>query len=276
MGRRITTFKKRLIKNIQRPEMKVLPGQLAFFFILTMIPLMALVGSIAASFHLSMGFWDDLLSSLPKEINSIISSITSSKGIDASTIIFFISALFLASNGTQSMILTSNNIYNIKGNKYYKQRLKAIMMMIVLIFLLTFVLVVPVFGSFIINTFIKIGVPYKIYSQIWTIYHILKFPLSFIFMFFTIKLLYFSAPDTRIKSNSVNYGALFTTVSWIIFTQIYSWYIEKFGSFSIYGGISNLIVLMWWLYFLAYFFVLGMALNASRSEDIVKNQQIEK
>ena len=45
-------------------------------------------------------------------------------------------------------------------------------------------------------------------------------------------------------------------------------YINVFSGYStIYGGISGLLVLMWWIYFLMYIFVMGMALNVSKYEE---------
>ena len=50
--RELVTFKDRLIENVRRPEMKVLPGSLAFFFFLTMVPLVALIGNFISLFNL--------------------------------------------------------------------------------------------------------------------------------------------------------------------------------------------------------------------------------
>ena len=71
------------------------------------------------------------------------------------------------------------------------------------------------------------------------------------------------APDKKIKSKNTTYGAIFTSAMWVILTKIYSLYVSIVNYGSIYGGLSQLIVLMWWIYILAYVFVLGMALNAS-------------
>ena len=46
-------FFKKVIKYITKPEMRVLPGQLAFFTVISLIPLLALVGTIAGYFSVS-------------------------------------------------------------------------------------------------------------------------------------------------------------------------------------------------------------------------------
>ena len=50
----LTGFIKKVTKIIAKPEMRVLPGQLAFFFVLSLIPLIALLGAIASKFSISV------------------------------------------------------------------------------------------------------------------------------------------------------------------------------------------------------------------------------
>ena len=69
-------------------------------------------------------------------------------------------------------------------------------------------------------------------------------------------------PDRGIPSYSVNGGAIFTTVGWILFTKLYSYYIINYANYSIfYGSLANIVILMVWVYFLSYVFVIGMAMN---------------
>lgn len=273
MLERVKVFQKRLIHNIKRPEMRILPGQLAFFFILTMIPLIALIGLVASRFHLEHNILDNMLmSNFPKSVNDFINSIVVPEKVGIEAVAFYISALFLASRGTFSMILASNEIYRIKNSNYLRTVIKSLFMMFILIFLLIFVILVPMFGSFIVDFFISIGIDAKhIFIRI---YEIIKFPFSFIVMFMAIKLLYTMAPDKHLPSREVNYGAIFTSFIWLIFTQLYSLYLKIFPTYiNFYGGISGVIVLMWWIYFLAYFFVLGMALNVSKYESLAKDEK---
>lgn len=269
MARRVITLIDRIKKNIALPEMKILPGQLAFFFVLTLVPVIALILSIASNLNLSTDFINSLVETqLPDAIVNFVKYLASSDGAHINTIIFFISALILASNGTYSMIIASNQIYKIKNKGFIYDRIKAIFMLFILMFLILFIILVPVCGDFImkgINYLIK---DLDISNYLYGIYQVINLPLSWFFMFFSIKLLYTMAPDFKLPSKNVNYGAVFTSFAWMIFTKLYSLYINVFGGYStIYGGISGLIVLMWWIYFLAYLFVMGMALNVSKYEE---------
>ncbi|MEG1495199.1 MAG: YihY/virulence factor BrkB family protein [Bacilli bacterium] len=265
MKTRLKSFLMRLYRNICRPEMRILPGQLAFFFVLSLIPLIALIGAIAGQFSISTEAIEQALqNSVPKEVIALIFPVVANKSIGVNMIIFYISAFILASNGTHSMIIASNSLYKVADKDYISRRIKAIVMTIILVLLLVFVLIVPAFGNTIISFITSIVKDTRLINALNIFYQIAKYPLSLVLIFFNIKLLYTMAPDTDIRSRDTTYGAIFTTVGWIISTEVYSLYANQFAKYNLfYGGISNILILMLWVYILAYIFVLGMALNTS-------------
>lgn len=269
MARRVLTLVDRIKKNIALPEMKILPGQLAFFFVLTLVPLIALILSIASNLHIPTNVINTMIENqFPDTLVDFVKYLSGSEGAHINTIIFLVSTLFLASQGTYSMIIASNQIYKIKNKGFLYDKVKSVFMLVVLIILLTFIIFVPIFGDFIIKWITSIVDNTTINGYINGIYQIINLPLSWFFIFFSIKLLYTMAPDYKLSSKNVNYGALFTSFTWMIFTKLYSLYINTFGGYTtLYGSISGLIVLMWWIYFLSYLFVMGMALNVSKYEE---------
>jgi membrane protein len=97
---------------------------------------------------------------------------------------------------------------------------------------------------------------------IYQVYQLVKYPIIIFVLYGNIRLLYTIAPDEKIESVTTRKGALFTTIGWVLATEIYSFYIGTFASYSIfYGSISNILVLLLWVYILSYIFVLGMGLN---------------
>ena len=266
--RELVSFKDSLIANIRRPEKKLLPGSLAFFFFLTMIPLVALIGNFISLFDLPYSSIGNVVESyFPKGTTTLLEVITVKFDFSINFIVFLVSAIMLASNATHSMILVSNQIYKIKNRRYIYRRGKALIMMLIVILLLIFILFVPVFGNTIFKVIAKLNNYYGIRNTIVRLYAILKYPLSLAFIYFSIRLLYIMAPDKKIKRNNVFYGSVFTTVCWILVTRIYSVYVEKFTNYTtFYGGLASILILMLWLYLLSYIFVLGMALNASKYE----------
>lgn len=262
---RFKNFMNRVFATIKKPEMRILPGQLAFFLLLSLIPLFALIGVIASNFSLSIETLISVIKdSLPSEISEFILTLIDGNSININIIIFFVSAFILASNGPHSMIIGSNMLYKIENKDYLSSRIKALIMTIILVILFIFILIVPAFGDKIINIIIGFIANNELGNIILIIYNILKYPISLLFIYFFIKLLYTMAPDSKINSSDTTTGALFTTVGWIISTEIYSFYVSYFAKYNLlYGSVANLLILFLWIYLLAYIFVLGMALNAS-------------
>jgi membrane protein len=270
MKQKLNEFIKKLKQVSAKPIMKILPGQLAFYSVLSLIPLIYLVGVIGSLFSISANSFIDMIkSSFPPSTSNLIIPLISGKGFDFNMLIFMFSAFFLASNGTHSIIITSNILYDIPNNNYIRRRIKAIILTITLVILLGFIIIVPAFGTLILNTVKDVPFVKPVFDQIISLYNIFKIPLSFIFIYFNIKLIYTIAPDKQVKSKDSTKGALFTTTFWIIITEVYSYYVSHFVHYDIfYGSIANLIILLLWIYFLSYVFVIGLAFNASSNKTV--------
>ena len=185
---------------------------------------------------------------------------------------FFVSLIvgfFIASNGADSIIVTSNTIYKNPNSNYFRRRIKAIIMTGFIVTLFIFILLVPVFGNMIVDAIKFVDLNPYVSLKIEQVFNLLKGPVSWFVMFMFIKIIYTMAPDRKLPSSCTTYGAIFTTILWIIITAIYSYYITHFAKYDLfYGGLANLVILMLWVYFLAYVFVIGMCLN--------HNKEIEK
>ncbi len=262
-------FFKKVITIVKRPEMRILPGQLAFFLVISLVPLVALIGSIASHISIPLDTLKIVIgNSVPKEIGGLLTELIAGQGLNFNIIVFFVSAFILASNGPHSMIITSNEIYKIESSSILKRRAKAIMMTFILVILFFFLFLIPICGD-------SIFAILRIYSNnkilvdfFYQIFQILKYPFTIFILYYNIKLIYVIAPDKMIEKATTTRGAIFTTIGWIIATEIYSFYIETFSKYDLfYGSISNLLILLLWVYILSYIFVLGMVLNVGEIED---------
>lgn len=89
--------------------------------------------------------------------------------------------------------------------------------------------------------------------------------LTFLVVFIGIDLIYIIAPNKRGSIKTTYKGALFTTISWIIATEIFSFYVTNIAKYDqLYGNFANILVLLLWVYFLAYLFVFGIILNKQK------------
>ena len=257
------------IKNIyaitRKPVMSILPGQLAFSFVMTIIPVIVLIAVIASTFQISLDSITEFIKiSFPEGVSTLLLPLINGRGFDLSILTFLIAALWLASTGAYAVITASDVIYEVKSKNIIAKRIKSIVMILLLLALIMFMLIVPAFGDKIFNLIISLKIFAKVTNELTVIYLILKYPLSFILIYFNIKLLYTIAPNKEIKSKYVTKGALFTTLVWMIATQIYSFWVTNVTHYDlIYGSISNVIILLIWFYILAYIFVIGLSINAS-------------
>ena len=263
-------------KSIRRAEMAILPGQLAFFFVLAIVPTITLISYGAASLNLSTDLIFDFIGkSFSKEIAEMLLA-TSNDIHGFSFILLIIVAYFLASNGPASIITTSNAIYGEKHNPFIRRRIKALIMTFILILLFLFMLIIPIFGDRIILLFRYVNMNANVTEMVEKVIKILNGPITWLIMYLFIKLLYTIAPNRSVLSKSVGYGALFTTISWILITYIYSYYINHIAIYStFYGGLANIVVLMIWIYFLALVFTIGMALNYCKEEKLSETGTIK-
>jgi membrane protein len=264
MGKaRETTVK--ILNLLMKPEMRILPGQLAFYLVMTLIPLVALIATFAAALSISMDTVRlAILEYVPSAVGGILENVISGNGINFNIIIFYFSALLLASNGPYSMINVSNEIYKVNPKNMISRRLKAIVMTFIIVGLFLFLLIVPVFGSTLSRIVKEVSGNGTVISVIQEMLAILKYPIILLILFFNIKLMYVIAPDENIPSNTTNKGALFSSIGWILATEIFAFYIDRFARYDLfYGSISNILVLLLWVYLLSYIYVFGMIINAS-------------
>lgn len=287
MRSRAREFVRKAIAIIKRPDMRILPGQLAFFLVLSMIPLLALVGTIGSKLGLSMtSFRNALESTVPDAVINTLFPADATTGLSFNVTVFFIAAFLLASNGAYSVITTSNRIYQVEDNSEIRRRSKAVLLTFILVSLLFFLILVPAFGDSLISL-AEINLHNeKLASFIRNIYHLGKYPLSLFLLYFNIKLIYILAPDKEVTSNEVRAGAMFTTIFWLLSSKIYAFYVEYFSHYDIfYGSMSNILVLLFWVYILAYIFTLGMSFNQTgviqetielRRSDIAKRLKKEQ
>lgn len=261
----VKDYIQKLMQIIRKEELRILPGNLAFFLVLSIAPIITLVGLICSMFSISLMDITNLISEIiPKEVEDLLMPFLSGTESPENLLWYFILGFILASNGAHSIIVASNALYHIENRSYLRRRVKAFFLTIILINLFLFVFVFLAFGNTILKFILGLKVFVNIANNIYSIFILLKWPIATVIIFLMIKLLYTMAPDRRIASKFVNRGAIFTTVGWLFVTAIYSYYANNVANYNLfYGGLSGLIILMMWVYIIAYIFVIGIAINTS-------------
>jgi len=209
---------------------------------------------------------------IPKDVSSLLMPIVSNIKVGDISWWYIVLGLILASNGTHSIILASNTLYGIENKGYLNRRIKALIMIMVVSVVFLFILLVLGFGNSILKIILSLNAFSEIGPKIYNAFIILKWPIAVIVIALLIKVIYTLAPDKRIPSRFVNKGVIFTTIGWVLATAIYSYYANNIANYSlIYGSLSSIIVLMIWIYVMAYILVVGIAINTNIYELDSKN-----
>lgn len=260
---RIKSFIKKIYKMIIRPEMKILPGQLAFFLVLSIIPIIVLIGFICSTIHISLNSVVNVINDyFPQGVGEILIPFINGEGLNLTIGLSMLVGFALASNGPHSIIITSNTLYGIKHSSYLNRRIKSLLLTILLLSLFIFTMIVLAFGNDIVNFVLSLKIFSSVNKFIYKTFVLFKWPIGLLIVFITVKLIYTIAPDASIPSKYNTRGSIFTTVLWSIVTVFYSYYVTHFNNYNIfYGSLTNIVILMIWIYILSYILVFGMAIN---------------
>ncbi len=274
MKNKIKEFKELVLAR----EMSILPGNLAFSFFMAIIPILTLIFYISTQFHLPMDIINNFLSeTFPKGVVDLLQPVLTNS-ISMDSVITLVVGFTVAANGCKAIIIASNTIYGLDNSSFLRRMIKAVFLTFCIFLLFGFIVIVQVLGSAIISligSFTSIIADNQIIVD--TLYFILRVPVSLIVVYLFIKLVYVIAPDEKIPSKYMIKGALFTTISWLLLTFCFSYYVNNIARYDlVYGNLANIVVLLLWFYALAYIFVLGLSMNRlSYDEGLEKTNSIK-
>ena len=164
-------FLKKIFDIIMKPEMMILPGQLAFFIVLAIFPLLTLIGYIGSNISLFSNTFVSLMDNiLPTDVANIIIPFLSQSKITGNVAFFMIVGFYLMSNGTNSLIVTSNELFGIKHDPFLKRRIKAFFMIILLMALFIFDVLVLAYGNIIVKEIISLEIFADVSEKLYSIF----------------------------------------------------------------------------------------------------------
>ncbi|MBS4198366.1 YihY/virulence factor BrkB family protein [Bacillus sp. FJAT-49732] len=258
-------FVKILIRKILDNDVAGMAAQLAYFFLLSLFPLLFFVVTLIPFTPLTQHDIFNLIKDVaPVETISMIERTLNevmqnrSGGLLTAGII---GTLWSASNGMNALVKSLNRAYNAKEKRsYIVTRSLAIVFTIAMIFVFILALLLPVFGKqlgvFLFSTFGDSDM----FLNIWSV---IRWALTPVILFIVFLAIYYIAPSIKIKCISAVPGAIFSSIGWIIVSLGFSYYVSQFGNYSAtYGSIGGIIVLMLWFYITAIIIMVGGEINS--------------
>lgn len=242
-------------------------AQSAFFFILSMIPLMLLLLTIVQLTPITKAdIMTVAVQIIPEEhMQAFLIDIINEVYNQSRTVIPItaITALWSASKAMLSLTAGLNCVYKCRENRnYVLVRISASLYTIALIVLMIVMLVMGMFGKY-IAAFISELFPFWAY---WIEFIMdSKLELGFFLIMIFSWNVYTFVPNNRKRKKYLKkqwIGASFTAVAWLAISYLFSMYLAIFQGFTgLYGSMTAIILVMLWLYFCMYAILVGGMFN---------------
>jgi len=245
-------------------------AELAYFLFLSIFPFLIALLNILNYISLRKNQYIlDIIRYAPEDIQRIIEVFVNDLNFGSNESLLSIAVIggiIAASTGFRAIIRSLDRAYKYTENRSVLKKIGlSILFTIILIFLITLVFISLVFSE-------QIG---KLVFQLFNIevlflmgWRYLRLLISFLFMVFIFALIYKYSPNIQ-KGDSLSLkstfpGAIFASISWIILSLIFSYYVSNFGRYSVtYGSLGGVIVLLVWLFISSIVIILGGEINAA-------------
>ena len=163
-------------------------------------------------------------------------------------------ALWSASRGIYGILKGLNAIYGVQDNRgYWYTRTISVLYTFLLLVVLILTLVMNVFSDHLLDMALP-GFLTRVVNLRGIVLLLLQTAL-FTAMFMVL-------PNRKNRFSDSLPGAVLASIGWLIFTQLFSWYVTNFAGYSnIYGSVSAVALSMLWLYCCMSILFFGGGLN---------------
>ena len=253
-----------LIQKIPEHHVAAYAAQSAFFFILSLIPIILLLMTLVQYTPVTKAdVMTAVLQIFPSTINTMLTSIVNqvynqSMGIIPITVIV---ALWSAGKGVLALATALNTMFGCPETRNYIYiRLRATVYTVLFIMMLIVMLVLAVFGNT-LNDFLIDHLPF-IHKFAGLLMWLKNFVApALLTMLFVYVYKYLPNSDEIVLNEQIP-GSLFAAAGWMACSWLFSMYLDLFQGFSsMYGSLTTIILIMLWMYFSMYCILLGAELN---------------
>lgn len=249
--------KKRLMP-ITSLHIGVYASHTSFFMVLSLFPMLVLLMSLLRYTGIAVDTLTDILEGvIPGALMGsakrlILNTYQSTTGTVLS--LSALTALWSASRGIHGLVIGLNAVYRVPENRgYFYTRFVSVVYTFLFLVVLLLTLLLNIFGNTLLRLF-PVGFLFRI-IDLRSILLLLVQTALFTAVFMVL-------PNRKNKFRHSLPGAVFASLGWLIFTKLYSVYVERFAGLSnVYGSVYAVALSMLWLYFCISILFYGGALN---------------
>lgn len=262
-NRYITRFR-RLGSRVASLKVPLYASHACYFMMLAAFPLLVLVLTLVRFTGLDVQYLSDLVSGVlpaalrPMAEDLIVTTYYTSTGAVLS--VSALTALWAAGRGIYALMSGLNAAYGVQETRgYLHTRLLSIWYTFGFIAVLLLTLVLQVFGNTILGFLQSMdGMLFKFLTEVVD----LRFFLLLALQTGLFTAMYTVLPNRKNRLFAGIPGALLSSIGWLVFSDLFSIYVEMLSGFmTFYGSVYAVALSMLWLYFCICILFYGAALN---------------
>ena len=249
-------------RSVKRLNIDAYAACTSFFLLLSFTPMLILLCSILPFTRITeMDLIEFIEGFLPEMFWSLVERLVDSvySGGYAVLTISAIITLWTAAKGVSSLVQGLNAVNDVEEKRnYFVRRGVCCLYTLILLAALYISLLLMVFGKAIAGYLSGVWAWFEEFQGIIVRPRHLYI---FIILTFFFAVLYSFLPNKKQKFREQLPGAAFSSLCWIGFSAIFSYYVNRYNAYSMYGNFAIVIIAMLWIYFCLLFFLYGAYLN---------------
>jgi membrane protein len=263
--RRFKFLSVRVWHEISEGNVLGLAAQVAFFFVLALVPFFILLAALVGLLP-STDLWGQVLRwitlYLPQSSQTFVFNIVA--GLTRGRVSFLsfgvVSSAWAASGGVFTLMSCLNSAYEVQETRKLWKRAGLViltLLVVCLVFLISFGLLTA--GHLIagwITVHVTRGLPLP---ELWSIGHWI---VSVVLLVIGVSAIYYLLPDCKLPWRWVTPGTIMAVVVWIPGSIGFNFYVRHIAKYNtIYGALAGFMILMVWIYLVSLVVLVGAEVN---------------
>ncbi|MCH5342616.1 MAG: YihY/virulence factor BrkB family protein [Acetatifactor sp.] len=249
-------------EQIKKQNINAFAASMAFFIFLSLVPMLVVICAIIPYTPLTEENLMTAVTEITPEMMDPLVHMMISEVYDKSAGILsiaVITTLWTAGKGVMALIQGLNAINGVEEKRnYFVVRMSSSIYTFLMLVVVLISLLVMVFGNQLVDVALH---RFPTLQLIALVIMQFRFLLVWILLALIFTAIYAFVPSTKMRFREQFPGALFASVGWIVFSWGFSMYVEHSGSYSMYGSLSLIVIIMLWMYFCMYIMLVGAYMN---------------
>src|SRR3712207_1760774 len=267
---------KRTFKEFSEDNLTDWAAALTYYGVLALFPaliaLVSIVGLVFEPQQVTKTLTDTVTAISPgasvDALKGPIESITSSKSKSGiALIIGVLAALWSASGYVGAFMRASNIMFEVdEGRPIWKLRPLQMLVTLTMILLLALGAIAVVVSGPVAEA---VGGAVGLGDTAVTVWNIAKWPVLLAIMTLAIAILYYAAPNAKLRGfRFITAGGVTAVLVWLVASVAFAFYVANFASYDkTYGSLGGVVIFLVWMWITNVAILLGAQLNAERERD---------